>query len=100
MPSRWRHCCAGARPWVPLRGANDTARHFNNVARTVVVETLGTAHQLPLALSPWTNGAVERIMPKVVRTSITLPSDRRRMLVVWVQRAQMAPWAFNVDYLD
>ena len=92
---RWCSVIKVSRVWV-----SDTANYFKNRALPLVVEHPGADHHFPVANTAWTNGTVEKMILKIVKTFRAVASAARISLKDWARIVPMVQAAFNAGYRE
>ena len=79
---------------------SDRAPHFKNETLKLVASKLGASHRFSVAYSSWSNGTVERMNLKVVRTFRAIMSERGRPLSEWPDVICTVQFALNLAYRE
>ena len=77
-----------------------TANNFDAHALWLVVEPLGADHRFSVANTAWTNGTVERMMLKIVKTLRAVASAARIPLKEWERIVPVVQAALDSGYRE
>lgn len=69
---------------MPQVWVSDTRSHFGDLVLANLDEVLKVDHQYGIAYTAWTSGTCEQMVKEVTRTSNSILSEGRRLVLDWV----------------